>query len=150
MKRSEFMGSLLALVVAAAIKDASILKLNNPAKAVLLDDALPGIGGQVFKIRLHRSWLRNGDVIAIGNDQKRFLFTDDKQGAFLHRISNQGEKSYKPIEVEFHDDEAERYRMEEQARKICSCQIIDDLPEQGAQIYLADTAIVSTSVVKIL
>jgi hypothetical protein len=114
MNRSNFLKSIFAIAVAAAIKDASILKLAEPG------GLSPGIDGKLFTVKFGRDWFRQCDIMVSRNGTKWF-FQKHGDGARLYRIpAYKGEPGIEYINVEFIDDvdyEADLVKQAEQLYK---------------------------------
>lgn len=114
MERIKFLKSLFAVVVAAAVKDLSILKLGDGVCDI------PGINPNPLKIRLHKSWFVPGDIVRFGNyPGYGFLFREREDGAVFIKVPGFG-KDAMEIDVEFIDSEDEKHKVEHTAMKLCS------------------------------
>lgn len=121
MERAQFLKSVFALAVLAAIEDLRIPKLLQGS--IPATDA-PGWPGQAFKIRLHKDWFRHGDIVWFGSrGNAHWLYTDKNNKPTLTKVSGKAKEEI--IEVELYDNETECTRMEERAHRICSAYIME-------------------------
>lgn len=137
MERKQFLKSIFAVCLAAAIKDASILKL---ADGPVTD--LPGIKPEVFKLTFNADWFRHGDVLKFDSMATNFLFTNRDGQPMLKEIVQDGVG--REFLVEFNNDPMYKQQTEDKARKVCSAMIMEVEPDR--EVFMMPMEVITNAV----